>query len=178
MRVTNDGNVLVGTTTAVASAGILQVSNGITFPATQSAVANANTLDDYEEGTWTPSLAGDSVAGTQTYTWRNASYTKIGNRVFGSCSIIINVKDATTAGSLLITGLPFTPNSNSGIPQGAVSIASGLTLSSGSTYVSGYVANGTTSIVLAQCGSGTFNAVPSTNFANGTQIQIAFNYYV
>jgi len=34
---------------------------GITFPATQSASTDANTLDDYEEGTWTPVVVGSST---------------------------------------------------------------------------------------------------------------------
>jgi len=49
---------------------------GITFPATQSASTNANTLDDYEEGTWTP-----NVGGTSTYSYQLGKYTKIGNLV-------------------------------------------------------------------------------------------------
>lgn len=55
---------------------------GITFPATQSASSNANTLDDYEEGTYTPTLVGSSTSGTPTYATQTGRYTKIGNVVF------------------------------------------------------------------------------------------------
>ena len=43
---------------------------GIAFPATQSASSDANTLDDYEEGTWTPTYSG-STSGTGTHTQQN-----------------------------------------------------------------------------------------------------------
>jgi len=51
---------------------------GITFPATQSASSDANTLDDYEEGTYTPTVDNFTVTGVTTLT---GSYTKIGNLV-------------------------------------------------------------------------------------------------
>ena len=54
----------------------------IAFPATQSASANANTLDDYEEGTWTPTLT-NCVSGTVS----NTNYVKIGNVVTARLSI-------------------------------------------------------------------------------------------
>jgi hypothetical protein len=74
---------------------------GITFPATQSASTNANTLDDYEEGTWTP-----SVGGTATYTTQAGTYTKIGRLVHVRFVLTINV--IGTGSQLLISGLPFT----------------------------------------------------------------------
>jgi hypothetical protein len=102
------GNLLVGTTSAVSGGGVLQVSNGITFPATQSASSNANTLDDYEEGTWTP--VDDSGAGL-SFTTSDAFYTKIGNVVYVSCAVTF----PTTASVLAIRigGLPFTVKAGS-----------------------------------------------------------------
>ena len=82
----------------------------ITFPATQSASADANTLDDYEEGTWTPVLQGSSTAGTYTYDTdrTNGRYVKIGKMVtvFG----VYRISTVTSAGTgdAKITGLPFT----------------------------------------------------------------------
>ena len=43
-----------------------QSGTGITFPATQSASSDANTLDDYEEGDWTPSIGGNATYGGDT----------------------------------------------------------------------------------------------------------------
>lgn len=52
----------------------------IKFPAAVSASADANTLDDYEEGTWTPTLT--TVAGTITSYTSSGRYQKIGNRIY------------------------------------------------------------------------------------------------
>ena len=105
MRITSGGNLLVGTTTNNASGGVIQVSNGITFPATQSASSDANTLDDYEEGTWTPSITGSSTSGTVTYNTRLGKYTKTGNVVTYQC--LVDWNSGTGSGSLRVSGLPF-----------------------------------------------------------------------
>jgi hypothetical protein len=78
----------------------------IVFPSTQSASANANTLDDYEEGTWTPALARVG-ASTLTYTLQNGNYVKIGKQVTVTFRVHINA--VTTQGSSVnyVTNLPF-----------------------------------------------------------------------
>jgi hypothetical protein len=82
------------------------------------AVANANTLDDYEEGTFSPTIVGTSTAGTVTYTSRVASYTKIGRTV--QFEIYLNWASGTGTGNLRIDNLPFTSN---GTTYQAVTIA-------------------------------------------------------
>jgi hypothetical protein len=89
---------------------------GITFPATQSASTDANTLDDYEEGTWTPTAVGGTSAGTTTYSGRTGNYTKVGNIVTANGYIAISAMTGT--GNLLFS-LPFTAN-NSYNGMGAV----------------------------------------------------------
>jgi hypothetical protein len=77
-------------------------SQGIQFPATQVASTDANTLDDYEEGTWTP--ADGSGAGL-TFTVDHARYTKVGRLVTGQAKLTY---PATVDGSgAQISGLPF-----------------------------------------------------------------------
>lgn len=93
---------------------------GITFPATQSASSDANTLDDYEEGTWTPALGG--AASGVSYASRTGTYTKIGNRVI--LFFEIQLSAISGAGSTWITGNPFTPSGDNG-DVGTVQIASG-----------------------------------------------------
>ena len=83
---------------------------GISFPATQSASSDANTLDDYEEGTWTPSLGGNT-----TYSIQSGSYVKIGKVV--TVSFDISVTTLGTGSSTSFTGLPFATSSVS-YPQG------------------------------------------------------------
>jgi hypothetical protein len=78
---------------------------GVAFPATQSASSNANTLDDYEEGTWTPTLSpgGGSITTVTTGGW----YTKVGSSV--TIFAYWNVSNAGTAsGGWNVGGLPFT----------------------------------------------------------------------
>jgi hypothetical protein len=90
------------TSAKLASAQTLSV-NGITFPATQVPSANANTLDDYEEGSWTPVV---SSGGFSSLLVNRATYTKIGNRVW----IATDLQFIGTGNSsvLQISGLPFT----------------------------------------------------------------------
>ena len=88
----------VGGATAAASGA------GISFPATQSASSDANTLDDYEEGTWTP--VGNGV----TYSTADGSYTKIGRVVTARFTIVF---PSTGSGSIVrLSGLPFTSTSS------------------------------------------------------------------
>ena len=82
-----------------------QTGTGITFPATQSASTDANTLDDYEEGTWTPSLGGNT-----TYNSQNGTYTKVGRQV--TVRGQVNVNAIGTGSTTLISGLPFTASGN------------------------------------------------------------------
>jgi hypothetical protein len=85
---------------------------GITFPATQNASSNANTLDDYEEGTWTGLIAGSTTAGTFTNLINSCSYTKIGRQV--TVQYYVQWESGTGTGNLILTGLPFTSRNESG----------------------------------------------------------------
>ena len=71
--------------------------------------AAANTLDDYEEGSWTGTLTGASSAPSTAVT-ATGYYTKIGNMV--TLWIEFNNRNITGAsGTVKITGQPFTPAS-------------------------------------------------------------------
>ena len=99
-----------------------QTGTGITFPATQSASTDANTLDDYEEGTFTPTIANFTVSGTTTLT---GAYTKIGRMVFvsikfentgtiaHSTSAFITLPFAIPTGALPTGGIVMYVNNNS-----------------------------------------------------------------
>jgi hypothetical protein len=94
-------------------------ASGITFPATQSASGNANTLDDYEEGSFTPALEGSSTNPTVVYFGRSGRYTKIGNVVTVNIEVYVNTFSGGT-GTPLITGLPFTSQSGGGYQAGSI----------------------------------------------------------
>tara|TARA_R110000868_G_scaffold77073_9_gene221119 strand:- start:3027 stop:4145 length:1119 start_codon:yes stop_codon:yes gene_type:complete len=99
MRIDSSGNLLVGVTSANANGGVLQLKSGITFPATQVAATDANTLDDYEEGTWTPAEATISLSTAVGH------YTKVGNKVTAWAYMVWPATaDAT---NIVINGLPF-----------------------------------------------------------------------
>jgi len=80
---------------------------GITFPATQSASTDPNTLDDYEEGTWTPILTNGTTNVT-SYFYQGGSYIKIGKQVWVTIQLSVNTV-GISSGNIKIIGLPFTP---------------------------------------------------------------------
>ena len=103
MRINSSGNVQIynlglGNTTPSTS------GTGITFPATQSASTNANTLDDYEEGTWSAVVAAESGTIT-TYSITTTYYTKIGNTVHAF--VRFDVTNKGTGSNFIVSGLPF-----------------------------------------------------------------------
>jgi len=90
------------------------VNKGIRFPATQSASTNGNTLDDYEEGAWTPAYEGiDGSAGSLAYAsgYPRGRYTKIGRLVVATGEIELTNKGSWTSG-VRISGLPFSTTAN------------------------------------------------------------------
>jgi hypothetical protein len=91
----------------LSATGLLTLASGqIKFPATQNASSDANTLDDYEEGTWTP-LAFHVSSNNPTFGSRSGFYVKIGGIVH--CWFLCDSGNSGTAGSVLkISGLPFT----------------------------------------------------------------------
>jgi hypothetical protein len=106
LRLNTTGNLVLKGGTAAAN-GV-----GVTFPATQVASSDANCLDDYEEGTFTPTVS--ATAGTLTTTTVNsATYTKIGRLV--SVSVDISVVNIGTASGLLLFSLPFNQVADSNV---------------------------------------------------------------
>ena len=88
--------------TGAVHGGKLHTKNGISF---SSDFSNAKTLDDYEEGTWTPAI------GTGTASFSNATYTKVG-RIVTVTFFFQSVSDRSASAALEISNLPFYSNSN------------------------------------------------------------------
>ena len=95
------------TTIGVGGATPSTSGSGITFPATASASSNANTLDDYEEGTWTAVISDGTNNATMTSNRTTGSYTKIGN-VVTVAGYIGTDSLGSVSGNIRMTGLPFT----------------------------------------------------------------------
>jgi hypothetical protein len=142
--------------------------NGVTFPATQSASADANTLDDYEEGTWTIAIQGSSTNPTVGYNFRVGTYVKVGKNVtlnghFRTSSV------SGGSGDVWITGLPFAvDNTSSYTTVGVCYMFSTSTskypyyvrLDNGTNYLTLYYGSGTvqsTSLVVSDLGASAFN---------------------
>jgi len=104
---------------------------GITFPATQSASSNANTLDDYEEGNWTPNLTG-SGGGTYTMGGINSGrYVKIGKLIFVSATLQWSAVSAGYSGNLIVNGLPYQSNGTQRAAGIVGAVSSGLAFTAG-----------------------------------------------
>jgi hypothetical protein len=101
--------VKASTTVGVGNATPAASGAGITFPATQSASSDVNTLDDYEKGAWSPSIGGNA-----TYTSQIGQYVKIGNVV--TCTFLIAINAIGTGSATTLSGFPFT-SVNAGIVQ-------------------------------------------------------------
>lgn len=94
----------------IGGAAVPSSGYGVSFPATQSASSDANTLDDYEEGTWTPGFRGSGTSGTYNIQINSASgtYIKIGRQVTVLCDVTILASGYSAGtGYAQITGLPF-----------------------------------------------------------------------
>lgn len=119
-----------------ATDGTLIFNNGLGIRLDNLASANPNTLDDYEEGTWTPVLS-DGTNNATMDVGTVGRYTKIGNRVFVYCRIDTSSL-GSVSGSLRVTGLPFTAASGGGRYPLSPGQAQGLNLTAG-TCLSGSI---------------------------------------
>ena len=77
---TNSGTLISASTIGVGGATPSTSGAGITFPATQSASTDANTLDDYEEGSWTPNVYHSS-SNNSSWSEKLGTYRKVGSIV-------------------------------------------------------------------------------------------------
>lgn len=163
-----------GTVAITANALDLQIGQ-IAFPSTQNASAGANTLDDYEEGTFTPTIRGTGTAGSGTYTTQVGRYTKIGNRVY------FNLYLAWTnltgqSGTLAVGSLPFTANSTTN-SFSAVSLADATNLTWTAAYLlTGYVNPNTDTIIFSQSSGGIASSGVTVDTSGG--VMLAGHYEV
>lgn len=103
----------------VDSAGLVTLGAGqLAFPATQNPSAGANVLDDYEDGTWTPTIIGTTVAGAHTYVSQLGDYTKVGRSTLTDWYLALSAKDGAMSGTnVQIAGFPFSGTATTSLRQ-------------------------------------------------------------
>lgn len=163
--------------------GLLDISGltggQIKFPAAQNASANANTLDDYEEGTVTDTgiALTFTTPGTMavTYANREVSYTKIGNRCLIQGRIITSAFTlGTAAGILQITGaLPFASANDTVVP---VALDGGTWASLVAPYYMSVSVGSSTLNVECSNASGQRVTLVPANTPTGTNKHLYFNF--
>ncbi len=134
----------------------------------------ANALDDYEEGTWTPVIAGSTTAGTATYSTQVGYYTKVGRLV--TVQAYLNWSGGTGAGGLLISSLPFAlPAGNFYFPVAFGLVAEIALLAN--NYITGYANANSTYIIITQSpvGGGSYNNV---SYDAAGHLMLSCFYYV
>jgi len=174
ITVTTGQGVKVKNTIGVGDATPSTSGAGITFPATQSASTDANTLDDYEEGTWTPSLTFGGNSASMTYSGQLGNYTKIGNVVYVQFRINLSNKGSST-GTAALSGLPFTAGGTYSQTYIIHDNTAGFSAGFGMYWA---VENGATSGNLRQIGTNGSSGLDQTNFNNNTLITGTLVYRV
>ena len=149
--------------------GQVRASTGILFG---SDTAAANALDDYEEGTWTPTIIGTSTAGTASYTAQVGNYTKIGRVVYIRFTVEYN--SGTGTGSLRVSGLPFTV----GADAYPLSIqADNLTLTA-SHYAQAVAVSTTTEVGIQSVAVGTNPSIGNVSYDASAFLRGAGFYFI
>jgi hypothetical protein len=180
---TIDATVLTGALPAISGAaltgvgatglddvsGVARATSGLLFNADTAA---ANTLDDYEEGTWTPTfILRDTTYGSTSYSDQAGYYTKIGNEVFVSCFCRFSAWSGGSNNEVRMTGFPFTNANTAGGVMPLYGSNPTKRASSGAwaggTTVEFYYNNGTT-----------FGNLVRDDFAQNTYVRLTTTYNV
>ena len=177
VRITNDHNSATGTTNLYVdndsdgfvadfhgTAGIRSAA-GISFGTDTAA---ANRLDDYEEGTFTPTLIDTSNNEITSYTTQTGKYTKIGSMVSIQVEIEINTFGSLGGNYMKVSALPFTP-SNSPTYRPLTTHWNGINTDTWGFYASVYGGNAFAYLFQGSDDDSTDQLEPS-EFANGDSL--------
>ena len=158
-----NGNLVIGT-----------IGKGVDFSATaHPAGMTSEVLSDYEEGTWTASIAFGGGSVGLLYSQRTGLYTKIGRLVTVSVQILLANK-GTSTGSAVISGLPFTVQNANGASSAASLSTSAMTFAD---FPMAEVVPNTVSMSLYEStNAGVQTALTNADFSNTTQIVLACSY--
>ncbi len=142
--------------------------DGVIFPATQNPSSDPNTMDDFERGTWTLSLGGNT-----TYTFRLGRYVKVANLVKAYGVIVVNVLG--TGSATLLSGLPFTAASLGTAQTGSVGYFGSIAVNT--IFIACYINDNATTVNFtgkAVSGATIDNAIAI--FGDGAQVDFCIIY--
>lgn len=143
----------------------------LSFPATQNSSSDVNTLDDYEEGTWTPTFsAGGSSTGV-TYSNQAGHYIKIGKMVW-AYGLVVLTNNGTGSGTARIEGLPFNPAIDA---PGTVFLNTGGSAATGINVLS---ESGTDNLYIILQGATGFAFATETNCTNTFNFSFLIMYVI
>jgi cytoskeletal protein CcmA (bactofilin family) len=169
-------NVLGATTLSgtVVMRQLLDLNSGqILFPSSQNASADVNTLDDYEEGTFTPTLTFATPGNLNVvYSVRIGQYTKIGDTVYVNLRVTTSTFTHTTAsGNSTVSGLPFTALAvTSGRYALTLAYMAGAIFSANNILCGAYMTQNTSQVNFdaSNFAAGTISTITAANHATGT----------
>ncbi|MBI4920967.1 MAG: DUF2793 domain-containing protein [Devosia nanyangense] len=174
VKVSPNGSSWYEALTIAQGSGLVTLPIGqLAFPAAQNPSANANTLDDYEEGTWTPGMTfGGSAAGI-AYSAQYGNYVKIGRLVFFNLYLALTSNGSGT-GAAVVTGLPFASDGSGVGSTATMSIWGGMSGVVGTPV--GLVNAGATTISLNMSGATAHAVMTDTNITNSASFGLSGCY--
>jgi hypothetical protein len=147
--------------------------NGIDFSASEGSGASSSVLDDYEEGSWTPSIEFSGSAATTTVT--RARYIKVGGLV--SVSATIACASTPASGTFVITNLPFSPNA--GVETTGSVMCNNTNPATNTVNLVTYQYNLNTDInIYATRDSDTWYPFTNSHVSSGDQFIFTHSYYI
>ena len=176
VKVSPNGSSWIEALTIAQASGLISLPAGqLAFPATQNPSANANTLDDYEEGSWTPTIQFLGASAGVTYDAANTKgrYTKIGRQVSATCMVTLTAKGSST-GSAQITGLPFSAINDGLLTAASIGWTTGMSSVTGA--VIGALLPNTGRINLYSSSNGVAAALTNSNFSNTSAIYASVTF--
>jgi hypothetical protein len=161
------GNTTVGGT--LVNTGLITASAGVAIGGTGS----ANTLDDYEEGTWTPILKFDNNNTGMVFTAQAGFYTKVGNLVTVNSYYSLSDKGSSN-GAAQIYGLPFVP---ANVTNNYIPVSLGFSGVSFADMMIGYTGPNFTKVNLREVSNaGSHTTIVQSNVANSGDMMMSVTY--
>lgn len=174
VKLSTDGSTWLEALSIAQNSGVVSLPVGqLAFPTTQNPSTNGKVLDDYEEGTWTPTIKFGGVSTGVSYSSATLGrYTKIG-RLVTVCGLCSLSSKGSAVGAATLEDLPFMSEDSiyAGVAVGYASGFSGITGS-----VLAMVQPNTTRILLYQSNNGNATGLTNVNFTNTSAVYLTASY--